>query len=65
MKLPITFNELAALMPPSGILNDRQCVKFTGMIDRLMCISELTLGQELYMLKLAQLVEVYGAKKPI
>ncbi len=60
--LPRNFHDLVAEMPPQAIEDDVQYENTIDMIDRLMSVSRLTKGQELYLETLVQLVQVYEAR---
>jgi len=59
MKLPSTFKELVASMPPQAITDDVHYENTLEVIDRLMAAGKLTKGQELYLETLVQLVQAY------
>ena len=61
-KLPRSFGDLVAMMPPQAIMDDVHYGNTVEVIDRLMAAGKLTEGQELYIETLVQLVQAYEAK---
>ena len=61
-KLPRSFNDLVAVMPPQAIMDEVHYENTVEMIDRLMAAGKLTKGQELYLETLVQLVAAYEAQ---
>ncbi|MHB1157332.1 MAG: helix-turn-helix domain-containing protein [Phycisphaerales bacterium] len=58
-KLPRSFNDLVAVMPPQAIMDEVHYENTLEMIDRLMAADKLTKEQELYLETLVQLVQAY------
>ena len=61
-KLAKRFEQLAQMLPPQAIRNERQHAKSVAIIDRLMAQPKLTKGQELYLETMVQLVQAYEAE---
>jgi len=61
-KLPRSFDDLVAMMPPQAIMDDVHYDNTVEVIDRLMAVGKLTKAQELYLETLVQLVQAYEAK---
>jgi len=62
-KLPSSFSDLLAEMPPQAIEDEVHYENTIEMIDRLMAAGKLTKGQELYLETLVQLVQAYEARQ--
>ena len=61
-KLPRSFNDLVAMMPPHAIMDNVHYENTVEVIDHLMATGKLSKGQELYLETLVQLVQAYEAK---
>lgn len=60
--LPVRFEQLVRMMPPQAVQDDVQYENTLEVIDRLMAVSKLTQGQQLYLETLVQLLQVYEAE---
>jgi antitoxin component HigA of HigAB toxin-antitoxin module len=61
--LPKSFEQLVRIMPPMAIRDDVHHRNVIQMIDELMQIDRLSLGQSNYLETLVELVEAYEAKQ--
>jgi len=62
-RLPRSFGDLVAEMPPQAIEDDVHYDNTVEVIDRLMAAGKLTKGQEVYLETLVQLVQAYEARQ--